>query len=78
MDCVKEPCWDTTKYAFCICNDENGTHDTGCQDSEAQFGSKYLPDDMKYFNETFSTPFRGLVKLIVLISTENYPQIMCE
>jgi len=76
IDCVKEPCWDTNEFAFCICNGGNETQGTGCYDQDAQFGPKYLPDDMQYFNETFATPFRGLVKLIVLISTENYPQIM--
>merc|ERR1712018_99205 len=77
--CVKNPCWDIAKYPFCLCVDgEDKEYDTGCDDDAAMFGPNYINEESGVYNDTFSNPLIGMVRLMVLISTENYPDVMCK
>eukprot|EP00116_Pleurobrachia_bachei_P000954 sb/3461216/ len=71
--CLSHPCWDTTQTRFCVCNGSSE-----CDNVEKNVSQKYhLPDDYMVLNGTFTNIFYGTVRLIVLISTENYPDVLC-
>ena len=78
--CIKNPCWDTLRYPFCVCKDseDDPLEKSGCDDEELKFTSRYLPSETSIYNNSFSNPLIAMVRLIVLISTENYPDIMCK
>ena len=83
--CVTNPCWDRSKFPFCLCtgdNDEipiNGTnYSTGCSKPEEKFSGPYVEGETETYNQSFKDPLIGMVRLVVLISTENYPDVMCK
>ena len=79
--CVEKPCWNTTRDYFCLCGHEqwNSTQ-TGCDyiSDDIPFKNHYLPEDYAAFNNSFSNILYGTVRLMVHLSTENYPDFICE
>ena len=89
--CTEHYCWDRNKYPFCLCGDTRkdiskaDTIDTGTSsnvptacDLLTNNQEGYLPDSFQTYNNSFHNPLIGIVRLIVLLSTENYPDIMCK
>lgn len=87
--CMTHNCWDLSKYPFCLCSGddaedalyleaENITVRTGCHDPETKFSGNYVEGETETYNESFKDPLIGMVRLVVLISTENYPDVMCK
>ncbi|KAL5256035.1 hypothetical protein ACHWQZ_G011297 [Mnemiopsis leidyi] len=77
--CVEKPCWNTTRDYFCLCGHEqwNSTQ-TGCDyiSDDIPFKNHYLPEDYAAFNNSFSNILYGTVRLMVHLSTENYPDFI--
>ena len=79
--CKDNPCWNTTRYFFCICgHDQWKNHKTGCDHISEDIPHKhhYLPEDYAPFNDAFSNILIATVRLMVHLSTENYPDFTCE
>ena len=82
--CVENTCWNTTLHPFCVCGEEqyNDT-ETGCKHISGDGISEdikhhYLPEDYGVFDGSFSNILIGSVRLMVHISTENYPDFIRE
>ena len=81
MFCTKNTCWNTTRYYFCLCgHDQWENHKTGCDHISDNITHKhhYLPEDYAAFNDSFSNILMATVRLMVHLSTENYPDFTCE
>lgn len=82
--CIDNPCWDRSVYPFCLCTGEdnetvaNTSYATGCSEPDKKFTGPYVEGETEVYNESFSNPLMGMVRLVVLISTENYPDVMRE
>ena len=79
--CVENICWDVDKYPFCLCGDDGDPDSpkTGCNDDVKKFSTHYITSgEAGVYNNSFSNPFMAMVRLVVLISTENYPDVMCK
>ena len=84
--CQDNPCWDRSVYPFCLCTGDdsdmvtvnNVSYATGCAVAEKKFAGPYVEGETEVYNDSFSDPLIGMVRLVVLISTENYPDVMCE
>lgn len=77
--CVKNQCWDTSRYPFCLCRDDaDKVWDTGCDSETEKFGHYYVNEETAVYNGSFANPLIAMVRLMVLISTENYPDVMRE
>ena len=75
--CMENTCWNTSKYPFCVCGAEqfNCTL-TGCDNETNKFTAHYLPEDYSVYNGSFSQILIGTVRLMVQLSTENYPDLI--
>ena len=82
--CIHNACWDRSKYPFCLCTGEDTItineieYHTGCSNAEEKFAGPYVEGETETYNESFRNPLIGMVRLGVLISTENYPDVMCK
>lgn len=80
--CITTPCWNRAKYPFCLCTGEDNItiddkeYRTGCAVPEEKFKGPYVEGETETYNESFRDPLIGMVRLVVLISTENYPDVM--
>ncbi|KAL5256032.1 hypothetical protein ACHWQZ_G011296 [Mnemiopsis leidyi] len=82
--CQDNPCWDRSVYPFCLCTGDdsdmvtvnNVSYATGCAVAEKKFAGPYVEGETEVYNDSFSDPLIGMVRLVVLISTENYPDVM--
>ena len=80
--CVNTPCWDRSKFPFCLCTGEDNVtigdkeYQTGCSVPKKKFSGPYVEGETETYNNSFSDPLIGMVRLVVLISTENYPDVM--
>jgi len=88
--CMSHNCWDLSKFPFCLCSGDatedshnftltNGSHimvKTGCHNPDTKFSGNYVEGETETYNESFKDPLIGMVRLVVLISTENYPDVM--
>ena len=76
---MKNICWDVDKFPFCLCGDGDEDPLTGCSDPVEKFTTHYITSsEVAVYNGSFSNPFIAMVRLVVLISTENYPDVMCK
>lgn len=75
-DCVNDICWDQQKYWYCVCDGSEGTEGTKCDNDQYTYADPYLPSDMDIFNGTFHNPIMAFVRLMVVLSTENYPSVI--
>ena len=75
--CMENTCWNTSNYPFCVCGAEQvNCILTGCDDDTNKFKAHYLPEDYSVYNGSFSQILIGTVRLMVQLSTENYPDLI--
>ena len=80
--CVDNICWDRKKFPFCVCvstdASENKSDKTGCDKEHLNASDPYLPEDYVVFDGSFGNILLGTVRLMVHLSTENFPDFIRE
>ena len=89
--CEDNICWDRNKFPFCVCtthdpesNNINSAdnlmekYTTGCDNKLLHYSEPYLPENYVVFHGSFDNIFYGTVRLMVHLSTENFPDFICK